>query len=69
MVRRETLSIKTFLPATIYRNESSEMRRRIQCKGLLDCGCNAMSVSVGILLVDKFYKVTFVGGDGGGGGV
>ena len=48
------------------------MERKIQCKGLLDCRCNAMSVSVRILLVEKFYlqiyKLSFVGGRGGGGG-
>ena len=48
------------------------MRRKIHCKGLLDCRCNAMSVSVRILLVEKFYlqsyKVSFVGKGGGGGG-
>ena len=48
------------------------MRRKIHCKGLLDCRCNAMSVSVRILPVEKFYlqsyKVSFVGGGGGEGG-
>ena len=54
-----------------YLKNQAEMRRKIHCKGLLDCRCNAMSVSVRILLVEKFYlqsyKVSFVGGGGEGG--
>ena len=34
------------------------MKRKIQCKGILDCDCNAMSVFVGILQVEKLYKPT-----------